>query len=256
MCKTRFVIGDQFEQTCEGLDGFLPPAQSFQGQTAVEQGAGPVGVTSQQVVVGSQGAGFVAGSLQAQSVFEPGRKVVRIEGQDLGPGRGGSGVSSVPRQQIRQTLADFNLFRGQIAGFEQFGFRLARAAESQKSLGQGKPSQNIRRILLENIPQDFHRLGVFLLLERQPAGQAPRRGIVFEGFRERGEQPFGLPGIPQAAINLGDLENQDGVVVIPASIADAVVTEAEVQAATEDKIRAAILGGISPKDASLEHGKF
>lgn len=52
------------------------------------------------------------------------------------------------------------------------------------------------------------------------------------------------------------LADDDGVVIIPAAIAESVVSEAEAQAATEDKIRAAILHGTSPRDAYLEHGKF
>lgn len=64
--------------------------------------------------------------------------------------------------------------------------------------------------------------------------------------------------IGNVVVKSGDwvLADEDGVVVVPAAIADVVVSEAEVQAATEDKIRAAILAGISPKDAYLEHGKF
>jgi 4-hydroxy-4-methyl-2-oxoglutarate aldolase len=59
-------------------------------------------------------------------------------------------------------------------------------------------------------------------------------------------------------IRSGDwvLADEDGVVVIPGASADEVVTEAETQARTEDKVRAAILRGVSPKDAYLEHGKF
>ncbi len=64
--------------------------------------------------------------------------------------------------------------------------------------------------------------------------------------------------IGTVVVESGDwvLADEDGVVVVPAATADVVVSEAEVQAATEDKIRAAILAGISPKDAYLEHGKF
>ena len=64
--------------------------------------------------------------------------------------------------------------------------------------------------------------------------------------------------IGDVAIHSGDwvLADEDGVVVVPAATTEDVVTEAEVQAATEDKIRAAILRGVSPKEAYLEHGKF
>ncbi len=64
--------------------------------------------------------------------------------------------------------------------------------------------------------------------------------------------------IGTVAIHSGDwvLADEDGVVVVPAATAEEVVREAEIQAATEDEIRAAILSGVSPKDAYLEHGKF
>lgn len=68
-------------------------------------------------------------------------------------------------------------------------------------------------------------------------------------------EPITIGGV---SIETGDwvLADEDGVVVIPRRIAQAVVAEAEVQMVTEDKIRAAILRGTSPKDAYLEHGKF
>jgi 4-hydroxy-4-methyl-2-oxoglutarate aldolase len=64
--------------------------------------------------------------------------------------------------------------------------------------------------------------------------------------------------VGKVAIHSGDwvLADEDGVVVVPAAAADEVVSEAEVQAAAEDEVRAAILRGISPKTAYLEHGKF
>jgi regulator of RNase E activity RraA len=68
-------------------------------------------------------------------------------------------------------------------------------------------------------------------------------------------EPIVIGGV---SVETGDwvLADEDGVVVIPQRIADVVATEAEVQMATEDKIRAAILHGTSPKDAYLEYGKF
>jgi 4-hydroxy-4-methyl-2-oxoglutarate aldolase len=64
--------------------------------------------------------------------------------------------------------------------------------------------------------------------------------------------------IGSISVETGDwvLADEDGVVVIPRRIAEAVVTESEVQMSTEDKIRAAILQGASPKDAYLKYGKF
>ncbi len=70
---------------------------------------------------------------------------------------------------------------------------------------------------------------------------------------------FGDPiTIGTVTIHSGDwvLADEDGVVTVPAATAEEVVAEAEVQAGTEDLIRAAILRGVSPKDAYLEHGKF
>ena len=52
------------------------------------------------------------------------------------------------------------------------------------------------------------------------------------------------------------LADDDGVVVIPAGSTEAVVTEAERLVATEDEVRGAIRGGMSPKDAYLAHRKF
>jgi len=64
--------------------------------------------------------------------------------------------------------------------------------------------------------------------------------------------------IGAATIAAGDwvLADDDGVVVIPADAAERVVTEAERLVATEDTVREAIRGGMSPKDAYLEHRKF
>jgi regulator of RNase E activity RraA len=64
--------------------------------------------------------------------------------------------------------------------------------------------------------------------------------------------------IGSVSVETGDwvLADEDGVVVIPRRIAETVVTESELQMATEDMIRAAILQGTSPKDAYLKYGKF
>ncbi len=64
--------------------------------------------------------------------------------------------------------------------------------------------------------------------------------------------------IGTATVNTGDwvLADDDGVVVVPAATAEEVISEAETQAATEDEIRAAVLRGVSPKEAYLKHGKF
>jgi len=52
---------------------------------------------------------------------------------------------------------------------------------------------------------------------------------------------------------IGDI---DGIVVIPAALAESVVAEVETVMGTENKVRAAILSGVSPREAYLRHGKF
>ena len=59
-------------------------------------------------------------------------------------------------------------------------------------------------------------------------------------------------------IHTGDyvIGDRDGVVVIPQARAEEVIEKAEASVNTEDKVRAAILGGVDPKDAYLKYGKF
>jgi regulator of RNase E activity RraA len=52
---------------------------------------------------------------------------------------------------------------------------------------------------------------------------------------------------------LGDL---DGVVAIPQAVAEEAIARTEAVAQTENRIRAAILGGMDPVDAYLKYGKF
>ncbi|HEX7438789.1 MAG TPA: RraA family protein [Caldimonas sp.] len=62
----------------------------------------------------------------------------------------------------------------------------------------------------------------------------------------------------QVAVRPGDyvLADCDGVVVIPAPIAAEVIADAVAAMSTEDKVRAAILSGVDPQQAYLDHGKF
>jgi regulator of RNase E activity RraA len=62
----------------------------------------------------------------------------------------------------------------------------------------------------------------------------------------------------QVVVHSGDyvLADCDGIVVIPQAIAEDVVTDALVAMGTEDKVRAAILSGVDPQRAYLDHGKF
>jgi regulator of RNase E activity RraA len=52
------------------------------------------------------------------------------------------------------------------------------------------------------------------------------------------------------------LADCDGIVVIPAAIAYEVIDAAVAAMATEDKVRDAILSGVDPRQAYLDHGKF
>ena len=62
----------------------------------------------------------------------------------------------------------------------------------------------------------------------------------------------------QVLVRPGDhvLADCDGIVVIPGSIASDVIGAAEAAMTTEDKVRAAILSGVEPQQAYLDHGKF
>jgi regulator of RNase E activity RraA len=52
------------------------------------------------------------------------------------------------------------------------------------------------------------------------------------------------------------IADRDGVVTVPEDRAEEVITKAETSVAAEDKVRAAILDGVDPKDAYLKFGKF
>jgi regulator of RNase E activity RraA len=74
---------------------------------------------------------------------------------------------------------------------------------------------------------------------------------VADGFGE----PIAIGGVE---IHTGDylVADRDGIVVIPESMAETTVEEAEAVLRTESKVRKAILGGADPKEAYLEYGKF
>jgi regulator of RNase E activity RraA len=70
---------------------------------------------------------------------------------------------------------------------------------------------------------------------------------------------FGEPvTIGEVTIRDGDylLGDRDGVVVIPAAVAEEAVAKTEQVVLTENKVRAAILGGMDPVEAYLKYGKF
>jgi regulator of RNase E activity RraA len=62
----------------------------------------------------------------------------------------------------------------------------------------------------------------------------------------------------QVVVSAGDhvLADCDGIVVVPGAIAAEVIAAAEDAMRTEDKVRAAILSGVDPQQAYLDHGKF
>jgi len=62
----------------------------------------------------------------------------------------------------------------------------------------------------------------------------------------------------QVVVRPGDwvLADADGIVVIPGAIAAETIDEATAAMATEDRVRAAILSGVDPRQAYLDHGKF
>lgn len=72
------------------------------------------------------------------------------------------------------------------------------------------------------------------------------------------DQTGGPISIGDVLIRTGDyvLADFDGVVIVPAEIAEEVVTEVEEVMAAEDKVRAAIIAGTDPVKAYLKYGKF
>jgi regulator of RNase E activity RraA len=84
--------------------------------------------------------------------------------------------------------------------------------------------------------------------------QTPR-DIVGLWRPEALDVPITIGGV---LIRPGDfvLADIDGCVIIPSEIAEEVVAAVEAVMATEDKVRAAILSGIHPREAYLTHGKF
>jgi regulator of RNase E activity RraA len=64
--------------------------------------------------------------------------------------------------------------------------------------------------------------------------------------------------IGDVTISSGDyiLGDRDGVVAIPATMAQEVIARTEEVVRTENKVRSAILGGMDPQQAYLKYGKF
>jgi regulator of RNase E activity RraA len=68
----------------------------------------------------------------------------------------------------------------------------------------------------------------------------------------------GTVSIGQVRIATGDylLADEDGIVVVPGGAVADVIDAAETAASVENKVRSAILAGVDPEQAYLEHGKF
>ncbi|CAN5509074.1 RraA family protein [soil metagenome] len=64
--------------------------------------------------------------------------------------------------------------------------------------------------------------------------------------------------IGSVTISTGDyiLGDRDGLIVLPAALAEEAVTRTEAVAQVENKVRDAIRGGMDPVDAYLKYGKF
>ncbi|MEF2552632.1 RraA family protein [Aurantimonas sp. A2-1-M11] len=79
--------------------------------------------------------------------------------------------------------------------------------------------------------------------------------IVANWIPEAFNEPITIGNV---VINPGDfiLADQDGAVLIPAEMAEAVIERAEKAMATENLVRAAILRGDDPQNAYLQYGKF
>ena len=52
------------------------------------------------------------------------------------------------------------------------------------------------------------------------------------------------------------LADIDGVVIIPSSVADEVITATELKASTETEMRTALMNGMDPVDAYKKYGVF
>lgn len=81
------------------------------------------------------------------------------------------------------------------------------------------------------------------------------RDVVGAWTADAFEVPVTIGGI---CIAPGDymIADIDGSVIIPGRIAQEVVAEVEFVMQTEDKVRSAIRGGMDPRKAYLQHGKF
>ncbi|WP_342358752.1 RraA family protein [Terrarubrum flagellatum] len=85
------------------------------------------------------------------------------------------------------------------------------------------------------------------------------------GFTPRDIVGYWLPRAIEVDIKIGDvvvapgdymIGDRDGLIRVPKAHIDDVIAEAEKAIATENKVRTAILAGVDPQEAYLQHGKF
>jgi regulator of RNase E activity RraA len=85
------------------------------------------------------------------------------------------------------------------------------------------------------------------------------------GFTPRDIVGHWLPAATEIDIRIGDvviqpgdflLGDRDGLLRVPAGLAEEVVAKADGAIATENKVRSAILSGVDPQEAYLRFGKF
>lgn len=81
------------------------------------------------------------------------------------------------------------------------------------------------------------------------------RDVVGAWTPDRFDHPVSIGDV---TIHPGDylIGDIDGTVIIPGAMAEEVVTDVELVMQTENKVRAAILQGVDPKEAYLQHGRF
>jgi len=81
------------------------------------------------------------------------------------------------------------------------------------------------------------------------------RDVVGVWVPDRFGEPIDIGGV---AIETGDyvFGDRDGVVIIPADLAEQTVSHVEKMMQTENLVRKAILDGMDPKQAYLKYGKF
>ena len=81
------------------------------------------------------------------------------------------------------------------------------------------------------------------------------RDIVGHWLPDQFDQPITIGPVTIAPGDLA-LGDRDGMVIVPAARAEAIVAAAEAAIGTENLVRKAILAGVDPQQAYLQYGKF